>query len=130
MKVLGFGLIAVLLSVSCGGGSGYGSGGDIGGVNVQVTSPVGAVAVDSGLVIPITVTVTNDSDKAGVVWSVGVQHNGDPSGTLSDITADLGHLQFSGAGSSDVASSGHRDRYLRYRSVPLCHPFPSRCTRR
>ena len=86
MKVLGFGLIALLLAVSCGGGSGNSKGGDIGGINVEVTSPVGAAAVDSGLVLPITVTVTNDSSKAGVVWSVGVQHKGDPTGTLSDIT--------------------------------------------
>jgi len=88
VKVLGFGLAAVLLAVSCGGGSGSGSGGDIGGINVTVTSPTGPAAVDSGLVVPITVTVTGDSGNAGVIWSVGVRHKGDPVGTLSDIKPD------------------------------------------
>ena len=89
MKFLGLGVIALVGAVGCGGGSGNGSGGDtVPGINVQVVSPAVPAAVDVGLVVPITVNVTNDAANAGVVWSVAVQHKGDPVGTLSDVKPD------------------------------------------
>jgi hypothetical protein len=89
LKFLSLALTALLLAVGCGGsGSSPSSGGDIPGVNIQVTSPVGPAAVDAGLALSITVTVMNDSGNAGVIWSVAPQHRGDPSGTLSDIKPD------------------------------------------
>jgi hypothetical protein len=88
VKYLSLALTALLFAVGCGGGSSSSSGGDISGINVHVTSPVGPGAVDSGLTLPITVSVTNDSSNAGVIWSVAAQHRGDPVGTLSDIKPD------------------------------------------
>ncbi len=88
MKFLGLGLTALLLAVGCGGGSGNQAGGDVPGINIQVTSPVGPGAVDAGLTLPIAVNVTGDPANAGVIWTVAAQHRGDPSGTLSDIKSD------------------------------------------
>lgn len=88
MKYLSLALTALLFTIGCGGGSSSPSGGDISGINVHVTSPVGPGAVDAGLTLPITVEVTGDSSKAGVIWSVAAQHRGDPAGTLTDIKSD------------------------------------------
>jgi len=81
-------LFAMVFAVGCGGGSSHSSGGDIPGINVQVTSPVGPAAADVGQTIPITVTVTGDSGSAGVIWSLAARHKGDPTGTLGDVKAD------------------------------------------
>lgn len=88
MRLFGLSLAALLLTVGCGGGSSPQSGGDIPGINIQVTSPAGPAAVDVGLTVPIAVTVANDPSNAGVVWTVAAQQKGNPSGTLSDVTPD------------------------------------------
>ena len=77
--------LPVLVLFACGGGGTPPSGGGIGGVTIDVTSPPGVAAVDSGLTLPIVVTVNNDSGNAGVTWTVAAQHKGDPAGTLSEI---------------------------------------------
>ncbi|HUM04802.1 MAG TPA: putative Ig domain-containing protein [Terriglobales bacterium] len=85
MKVWSLSLIAILFAAGCGGGSSPGTGGGIGGIEIQVTSPSGAAAVDSGLALPITVQVNGDSSNAGVIWSVAAQEKGKPAGALSDV---------------------------------------------
>jgi hypothetical protein len=88
VRFLALGLAAVVLAVGCGGGSGNDVGGGVGGITITVTSPVGAAAVDGGLVLPITVNVANDSSNAGVIWSVAPQVKGGPVGSLTDIQAE------------------------------------------
>ena len=87
MKVLAFVLVLVV-TVGCGGGNSSGGnnggGGGVPGINVQVTSPVGAAAVDGGQQLAITVTVSNDPANAGVTWSVAPAIKGGPVGTLTD----------------------------------------------
>lgn len=78
-----FTAVLFLFSLGCGGSS-PATGGGIGGITIDVTSPAGAAAVDSGLTLPIVVEVNGDSSKAGVTWTVAAQHKGDPSGTLSE----------------------------------------------
>jgi len=81
------GLVALLFVVGCGGGSSPGTGGGIGGITIDIVSPAGVAAIDSGLTLPIAVIVNNDSGNAGVVWTVAPQHKGDPSGSLTDVQA-------------------------------------------
>jgi hypothetical protein len=88
VKVLALGLTALLFAVSCGGGSSPASGGDIPGINIHVDSPTGPTGVDVGQVVPVSVTVTNDSGDAGVIWSVAAQQKGNPAGTFMDIKPD------------------------------------------
>jgi hypothetical protein len=85
LRLLGLGFTALLFAVACGGGSSHSTGGDIPGIQVEVTSPKGAAAADVGQVIPIAVTVTGDSSNAGVIWSVAATLKGNPAGTLSDV---------------------------------------------
>jgi len=87
VRVWNVGLIALLFVVGCGGGSSPGTGGGIGGITIDIISPAGVAAVDSGLTLPITVKVNNDSGNAGVIWTVAAQQKGNPSGSLSDVQA-------------------------------------------
>jgi hypothetical protein len=79
----------LVIGVGCGGGGNNngGGGGGVPGINVVVTSPVGAAAADANQALSITVQVQNDSGNAGVTWSVAPTHKGDPAGTLNDATA-------------------------------------------
>ena len=91
MKYPVFALVLLLLALAgCGGGS-SGSGGccGIGGINVQVVSPLPPAAVDdnNGLNVPITVAVTGDSSNAGVTWTVSPTEDGGPTGTLTNQQA-------------------------------------------
>jgi len=71
-----------LVTIGCGGGSSAVSGPP--GINVIVTSPTGAAALDSDKTLPIKVQVTNDSGNAGVTWTLTPAQDG---GSLSQPTA-------------------------------------------
>jgi hypothetical protein len=79
----------ILVIAGCGGGSSNsgGGGGGVPGINVVVTSPVGPAAADDNQTLSITVQVQGDNGNAGVTWSVGPVHKGDPAGTLSNVQA-------------------------------------------
>lgn len=80
-------MIAALFAVGCGGGSGAGVNNQGPGIQVNVTSPTGAAALDDNQTLPITVSVSNDTANAGVTWAVLPAVQGGPVGTLTDAKA-------------------------------------------
>jgi Putative Ig domain len=78
-------VMSAVMMIGCGGGStDANTPPPPPGVNVIVTSPTGAAALDGDKTLAITIQVTNDSGHAGVTWTLSPPVGG---GSLSQPTA-------------------------------------------